>query len=284
MQPQRSNRPSTPLRVRTGSGKIGFTLIELLVVIAVIAILAALLLPVLSTAKEKAYRAQSMSNLRQLGLAWHLYADDHNGQLVANGYGTPASVGDMRLWVLGATHKFIAGEFDSFTNVEYLISPKYAAFADYIKAPGVYKCPADRSTFAGQPRVRTYALNSYLNWVLPEGGGDFFQSTTHVNFRKISDVSAARPADLLQFVEMAPNWVCHSAFGISMSTFYYQFPAIDHANGGVLSFADGHVEHKRWRDAYTREMAASAFVTHLNFTFESYADLNWLRDHATVKK
>ncbi len=263
---------------------IGFTLIELLVVIAVIAILAALLLPALSTAKEKAHRAQSMSNLRQLGLAWQLYADDHNGQLVANGYGTPASVGETRLWVLGATHKFIAGEFDSFTNVDYLISPKYAAFADYIKAPGVYKCPADRSTFAGQPKVRTYALNSYLNWVVPEGGGDFFQSTTHVNFRKISDVSAARPADLLQFVEAAPNWVCHSAFGISMSLTYYQFPAIDHANGGVLSFADGHVEHKRWRDAYTREMAVSAFVTHLNFTFESYADLNWLRDHATVKK
>ena len=59
----------------------GFTLVELLVVIAVIAILAALLLPALSRAKERAYRAQCTSNLKQLGVAIELYADDHNDQL-----------------------------------------------------------------------------------------------------------------------------------------------------------------------------------------------------------
>ena len=54
--------------------------------------------------------------------------------------------------------------------------------------------------------------------------------------------------------------------------------------GGGVSFADGHVEYKRWRDAYTRQMARAPFVTHLNYVSDDYPDLNWLREHATVPK
>src|SRR5262249_51838864 len=116
-------------RVRHLGHSAGFTLIELLVVIAVIAILAALLLPVLSRARAKAYRTQCLSNLKQIATAWHIYADDNNGRLVANGYATQPLPNTVKLWVIGDEHIHP----QAYTNRDYILDSRYALFADYLK-------------------------------------------------------------------------------------------------------------------------------------------------------
>ena len=216
----------------------GFTLIELLVVIAIIAILAALLLPALSRAKEKALRIACLNNLRQLQICWHMYAEDNNGSLPENA-GLPGS------WVWGNA------KLDTTTS-----NIQAGVIYPYSTSVAIYHCPADRSTVAGssQLRLRSFAM---CVWVC---GDDV---SAQPSLRKLSDFVRPGPSRTFVLADEHEGSIDNG----SLFVFPYgkwvwvNWPGTRHNQGGTLSFGDGHVEWWKWRDGALRFNGSYYYTT-----------------------
>ena len=239
--------------------KQGFTLIELLVVIAIIAILAALLLPALSGAKSRALTVACLNNLKELGLCWHLYTVDNNDALAPNN--SVHVKPPIPPLLQGASWCLADPTEDQVTN---------GLLFEYNRTLGIYHCPADRSTLAfddkgnfdpvsganggtGPLRARSYNMSLSVN-----GYPDFdpFISTNVPMFSKLSSINDPGPEKCMVFIDEDEYTMTDSQFGMPTLGFpgdpatpgwWWDQPANRHSQGGNLSFADGHVEHWKWR-------------------------------------
>lgn len=270
----------------------GFTLIELLVVFGIIAILAALLLPALSNAKAKAQTIHCLNNLKQLQVAWSLYADDYNDHLPPNwSYGNEAGgTPETGSWVSGMmtyeTLPQFAPWYSYSTNTLKLVPGGYGSIGAYTKNPAIYKCPSDKSwiLIAGgrEARVRSVTMNEYMDSLHREDGAYDYR------FRKMREILPAGPSRVWVFIDSHEDSTISGWFEIPVPTPSFPVPHCwaqllggRHRGAATISFADSHVEIKKWRDSRTKVPPQRALY---HPTFEENPDAAWLTDRSTALK
>jgi prepilin-type N-terminal cleavage/methylation domain-containing protein/prepilin-type processing-associated H-X9-DG protein len=253
--------------------KAGFTLIELLVVIVIIAILAALLLPALSQSKIRADTIECRNNIRQLSLAFFMYADD-NGSYMVNNYGKPETIATRDTW---ANNVEDWGNSDDNTNFTYVIDTLFSPYDN--RSGGIYKCPSDHAPALNGQRIRSMSMNGMVGD--PGTLLDYF-NPLYVQFFKMGDI--LQPANIFVFLDEHCDTINDGFFVNRLEDYQWgNLPASYH-NGAVnMSFADGHMETHRWVVADTIRPPVQGGVGGI-FNASPTTDFEWVKQRTSVKK
>jgi prepilin-type processing-associated H-X9-DG protein len=244
-------------------------LIELLVVIAVIGILAALLLPSLSAAKARAMKTSCLSNVRQFGIAFQLYASDNADRILPNKDGPFVPLGET--WVEG----WLGRPGPDCTNLMLL---ERSLVGQYLRTTKVWQCPSESSrTGSGITglKVRTVSMNCFM--------GSPISSPAAPTYLRLSDITRLSRADAIAFLEERVETINDGSFAIEWefdesgpaSWRLRDKPEVAHSGSGNISFTDGHAEAHRWLDARTLNAPRNDALSPGN------KDVLWLEKHAT---
>ena len=284
-----------------------FTLIELLVVIAIIAILAAMLMPVLSRAKQRAQGASCLNNGKQLMLALHLYANENNDFYPPNPDDGNTDAGYN--WCGGSAGIGGPQEFDP----DVLLDPKRSLLIKYLgQDPKLFKCPADtrvgpykganNPSLIGQiiPAARTFSMSQAVGTIDPGFAADYsshsgvpnlpvtgpwmtgvWHQNLHNNpwrtFGKLSDAGPPSPSDLWVFVDEDASGLNDAAFAVDMvNEVWLDAPGTYHNIGCGFAFADGHSETHTWDYRSRKELGDISDP-------RDESDWQWLTAHTSAR-
>jgi prepilin-type N-terminal cleavage/methylation domain-containing protein len=276
-----------------------FTLVELLVVIAIIGILAALLLPVLTRAKQKAHGIMCMSNHRQLAIAWQMYVNDNRDQLPFASHNPDHPDMDPYVWVPG-TLDYVTSNND---NWDPDITLKKSLLWPYCgNSTAVWKCPADRSIAGADgervPRVRSMSMNLWVGGFagydgrLSNGDGVTLGGSVWRVYLKMNEFIDPGPARTFLLLDVREDSIDWGNFATDMRGWpgnpgiasFYDLPGSYHGQAGGLSFVDGHAEIKHWEDSRTMPPLVYGGLAHDIFKSPDNPDILWLQERATRRR
>ncbi len=255
--------------------KNAFTLIELLVVIAVIAILMAILMPALQRAREQGKRAACLNNLKQLQLAWIIYADENDDKIVngAAGYTSDETWGTHakelnwvgRCW---APDYATGGQLPIEDQKREI---QAGALWPYVRQINLYSCPT-----GARGEMLTYAIMFSMNAVRHTE----VQGVRGAHVKKRNEVL---PNLALRLVFIDEGWVTPDAFAVYYAQErWWDDPPVRHGDGTNVTFADGHVEYKKWTGTETIKMGRDRVRGHAGAGWtppndEDFDDLYWMQ-------